>query len=580
MYGLTKKNRSEVLDKIEKQKDFLYSHYIELNGEKVQLASFFKNTFINADRYIAELQNRVWSLVHFANERNLVNVFITLTLPSEYHRKKTLRNGKLIRNPKFAHQDINVLDIITKKRPDSLYLHEFKVHKSVCLNYWNGKVITSCIVYRKFVKKLGGISNYDDLVNQFSTIEGFPDDFEKLFRRDIEIYDIETKKRTIFYQNLVFKQKSIGDVPRWTGKIINVSLDPLDYMPSIASKKLTDMWTKIRDDRAWKDLDKDDRVYFRVTEPHKDGTPHLHISAWVPKYAVDRLVRAIHRLYPAPLADISTSYIPYGYELYEKVYKRDGRWQSAYKPSLESESYIKVHIEDTVSYLMKYIYKTLDDLRDGKGITEITMWYIYHGICRFYTSRTLISLNVYRPLNGRFGLLELTQHYQDDTITVFLDPDTKQPKIIQYEDIIMWKKKEFELKQYDRDDRKPQDKPIKLRTIDVEIDGEEFYMYRSGSKLYPKQFNQDEINQESYITPVTRMKMVQLWNYYHSLDPDDLTLNLKHYGLVQNTMIERGLIDGEVIPLDRFDVSFDASDLFISYFSDDEIFNPYNFGGY
>ena len=489
-------------------------------------------------------------------------MFITLTLPSEYHRKKTLRNGKLIRNPKFAHQNVKIFDIFTKKRPESLLLHEFKVHKSTHLNYWIGKVTTSSIVYRKYIKKLGDICYYDDLTEKLKTLKGLPDDLEKLLRSNIEIYDIRTKQRTLFYQNLVMKQKSVASRPRWTGKLKEISLNPIDYMPSSASKKLTDMWTTIRKDRAWKDLDNDDRIYFRVTEPHKDGTPHLHISAWVPKYAVARLVQAIHRLYPAPLADVSTSYIPDNYKLYSKVYKRDGRWHDAYKPDPDSKSYIKVHIDNAVSYLMKYIYKTLDDLRDGKGITEITMWYIYHGICRFYTSRTLISLNVYRPLAGRFNysLLELTQQYKDNTVTVWLDPETSQPKIIQYEDVIMWQKKEFELKQYDRDDRKPQEKPIKLRTIDVEIDGEEFYMYRSGSKLYPKTSQiEDFTDQDDYIPPVTRMKMMQLWNYYHSLDPDDPTLNLKHFGLVQNTMIERGLLEGEIVSLDQYstDIFYD-----------------------
>ncbi len=565
MYGLTKKNRSEVLDKIEKQKDFLYSHYIELNGEKVQLASFFKNTFINADRYIAELQNRVWSLVHYAEDRDLVNVFITLTLPSEYHRKKTLRNGKQIRNPKFAYQNVKIFDIFTKKRPDILYMHEFKVHTSTRLNYWSGKTTTQSIIKRKYLKALTGALCFDDLYGLDSsdifliTNDPAKCSISDLLRSDVEIYDIHTRQRTLFYQNLVMKQKPVASLPRWTGKLREISLSPTDYMPSAASKKLTDMWTTIRKDRAWKDLDKDDRIYFRVTEPHKDGTPHLHISAWVPKYAVARLVQAIHRLYPAPLADVSTSYIPDGYKLYSKVYKRDGRWQDAYKPDPDSKSYIKVHIDNAVSYLMKYIYKTLDDLRDGKGITEITMWYIYHGICRFYTSRTLISLNVYRPLAGRFNftLLELTQQYKDSIVTVWLDPETNQPKIIQYEDAIMWQKKDFELKEYDKDDKKTQDKPIKLRTIDVEIDGEEFYMYRSGSKLYPKTSQiEDFSDQDEYIPPVTRMKIVQLWNYYHSLDPDDPTLNLKHFGLVQNTMIERGLIEGEIVPLDQYNTDF------------------------
>jgi hypothetical protein len=125
----------------------------------------------------------------------------------------------------------------------------------------------------------------------------------------------------------------------------------------------------------------------------------------------------------------------------------------------------------------------------------------------------------------------------------------------------MGQKKEFELKQYDRDDRKPKEKPIKLRTIDIEIDGEEFYMYRSESKLYPKSSDEEEtIENQEYVTPVTRMKMVQLWNYYHSLDPDDPTLNIKHFGLVQNTMIERGLIEGEIVPLDQYNTEFNVND--------------------
>ena len=484
MFGLTKKNKLDVLKKIDKQKDFLYSHYIEVQGEKIQLASFFKNTFLNADRYIAELQHRVWSLVEYAQNRELVNVFLTLTLPSEYHPKKTLRNGKVVNNPKFAHNDIFIFDIYTKQRPTSYDKKIFKYYK--------------------------------------------------------------TQKRTMY-----------------TGKVKTISLLKEDYTPSKGSKLLTEMFAKIRKDRSFQDLDKDERVYFRVTEPHKDGTPHLHISLWLPKQNVSRFVHAVHWFYPSPLADIASTYIPSGYKLYPNVYRKWDkntnrfRWYDGYKVHDDDTSYIKLQIEDSVAYLMKYIYKTLDDLRDDKGITEITMWYIMHGICRFYTSRTLISLNVYRPLGGRLSLLELTQHYQDDTVTVYLDPETKQPQIIQYDDFILWNKKEFELKQYGKDDKKYQ-ATAKIRTVDVEIDGEEFYMLRGGSKLYSHPI-QTDISDEEYITPVERMKMVQLYNYYHSLDVDDPTLNIKHYGHVQNTMIERGLIDGmEIQSLNSFNTNMEA----------------------
>jgi len=474
MFGLTKEDKTNVLKKIEKQKDFLYSHYIEVSGEKVQLASFFKNTFINADRYIAELQHRVWSLVEYAQNRDLVNVFLTLTLPSEYHPTRTLRNEKIVKNPKYAHQD---------------------------------KIL----------------------------------------------YDIETKERALTYNEMIFKYYKTLKQTKWTGKINEISLNPKDYTPAKGSKKLTEMFERIRKDRSWQDLDKDDRIYFRVTEPHKSGTPHLHISLWIPKESVARFVQSVHRFFPAPQADIASTYIPGQYQLFDKVYKRDGSWMQGYKLNEEDDHYIKLQIDNSISYLMKYIYKTLDDLRDGKGITEITMWYIHHGICRFYTSRTLISLNVYRPLGGRFNLLELTQHYQDDTITVYLDPETKQPKIIQYDDCIIWNKKDFELKQYDKHDKKDHKSQIKIRTIDVEIDGEEFYMFRGDNKLHQR----DEYIPD-FTTMLSRMDQRQIAYYCDSFDFDNPNLNITHFVQAKNMMILKGYSQDELSTLEDYQYAMEV----------------------
>jgi len=553
MYGLTSKDIDFVYKKIENQKDFLYGNYIENAGEKIPLASFFKNSFINPDRYIAELQHRVWSLVEYAQSKELKNVFLTLTLPSQYHKKKTLGNGKVIDNPKFAHRNIVIYDIETHELATSYKKFMFAEFTTSKLKYWNGRMTTvslfkknKMIIDPEYNKPL---RSYDDLVEHlgYSNVDDY-------LRKDIEIYDITTHERVLDYTSYSFKYKDVPLHVRRLPFTETISLLEEDYTPSAGSKVLTQMFAKIRKDRSFQDLDKDQRVYFRVTEPHKDGTPHLHISLWLPKQNVSRFVQAVHRFYPAPMADIATTYIPQGYELYEKVYKRNGSWHTGYKAHKDDKSFIKLQIEDSVSYLMKYIYKTLDDLRDAKGITEITMWYILHGICRFYTSRTLISLNVYRPLGGKLSLLELTQHYNDDTVTVCLDPETKQPKIIQYDDYILWNKKDFELKQYGKDDKK-QKITAKIRTVDVEIDGEEFYMMRGGTKLYPKSSDTD-ISQEEYITPVDRMKMVQLYNYYHSLDVDDPLLNLHHFGHTQNTMIERGLLNGEILPLNDFNTDF------------------------
>ncbi len=68
-------------------------------------------------------------------------------------------------------------------------------------------------------------------------------------------------------------------------------------------------------------------------------------------------------------------------------------------------------------------------------------------------------------------------------ITFSPDPETKQPKIIQYDDVVVWSKKDFELKQYDKDDKKHEG-TAKIRTIDIEIDGEEFYMLNLLKQIY------------------------------------------------------------------------------------------------
>ena len=84
-------------------------------------------------------------------------------------------------------------------------------------------------------------------------------------------------------------------------------------------------------------------------------------------------------------------------------------------------------------------------------------------------------------------------------------------------------------------------------------------MFKAGTKLHHVDtYNGEFESEDEYISPVTRMKALQLYNYYNSLDLDDPALNIKHYGHVQNTMIERGLLEGEVMPLDEFEYAMEA----------------------
>jgi hypothetical protein len=417
MYGLTIKSRKKAFQKISNTRLFLDNNFVEIGGSSFAYSQFFKNSYINADRYIAEINNRVNSLFTYAQSRNLQNVFLTLTLPSEYHRTKTLKNGRKITNKKYGGRKI----LFTCKHP-----------------------ITN--------KKI---------------------------------------------------------------KFLNPTENRKKYYPKGACKVLSQMYKKILDDRSWTDIHKNNRVYFRVTEPHKDGCPHLHISIFIPKENISRFVEAVKRKFPAPACEV------------------------------------EIEVRNPVAYLMKYILKTLDDLRaDNQKITDLTLWYILHGICRIYTSRTLISLDVYRVLGGRYSLNELTVMYRDREISVLLDPDTNKPMEIFNEYGPIWSRKTSQKININYDKRKPCSRTLELkkqeRPIKIKKGFQTYDYYAFDNELVPLP-----------IVPAN-MKNFELYEYYNSLDIEEVN-SLVHFGITQNECIKRGLIDDiEIQSLNDFNTNIGA----------------------
>ncbi len=153
-YGLSKSDLDNVEKKLKYQKNFLdYSFlYDRINNVHIPLSDIVISAYHSPQRYYSEIQNRINTLQKIAEQRGLKPLFMTLTLPSQYHVCKVSKIGKLLPNTKY-----------------------------------NGAT------------------------------------------------------------------------------------------PKDAVKFLTKMFAKLRQDRALKELSKEQRIYFRVNEPHKDGTPHTHI---------------------------------------------------------------------------------------------------------------------------------------------------------------------------------------------------------------------------------------------------------------------------------------------------------------
>ncbi|MCT7572297.1 replication endonuclease [Aliarcobacter butzleri] len=265
IYGLTQNDYEDVLEKIKKQNCFLEYNYIydKISSSHIPLKDLVISANHNPNRYHALIQNRINTLTNEAKENNLFPIFMTLTLPSEFHKMKIDKKTKtLIQNPKYNH-----------------------------------------------------------------------------------------------------------------------------VTPKEAVKHLTKMFSRLRHDRSLKELSKDERIYFRVNEPHKNGTPHTHILLFVPKSSIDRVVTAFKRLFDNKTNDIQTD------------------------------------IKNATSYIMKYINKTLPLSKKENLSTKekyLNAWYSKHRIVRFNCSKTLAPLSLYRLLHEKFNLKELTSLVKKKSLAIYV----------------------------------------------------------------------------------------------------------------------------------------------------------------
>lgn len=269
-YGLSKADLENISQKLKKQKSFLDFSYLydRINHTRIPLADLIISANHSPQRYYSEIQNRVNTLQKIAKQRGLKPLFMTLTLPSEYHICKVTKKNKLIPNPKY-----------------------------------NGTSAKEAV------------------------------------------------------------------------------------------KALTKMFARLRQDRALKELSKDNRIYFRVNEPHKDGTPHTHILMFVPSDRVEGVKKAFVRLF-------------------------DNRGND-----------IQDDIKNSTSYIMKYINKTLP-LSKKEKLSEkeryLNAWYSKNRVVRFNSSKTLAPLSIYRLLHNRYSMFALTRLINENHFKIYVTLDTKK----------------------------------------------------------------------------------------------------------------------------------------------------------
>lgn len=269
-------------------------------------------------------------------------------------------------------------------------------------------------------------------------------------------------------------------------------IDDEDHSVSAGASKLQALVRSIMNSLHFRSLSQNQRCYITTKEPHLDGTCHLNLLVFVPKDNLDKCVSAIKDRF------------------------------------LDAHSRVETDIKNATSYVMKYIFKTLDDLRQNPeldNLTDISYWYLKHKIRRFTMSQTFVSLEIYRKLNGSIDLISLTKNYNKGLVTVVVDPDTRKPLKIFDEFGELWQKTRIikdsnTIKRYDdaSDEIKSFGNSLKQRQI-LKLCDEFFKSYDK-----PK--------------PVSRMKDYELVNYYQSLGGD---VNIQHLAYVENLMLDRNL---------------------------------------
>ena len=268
-------------------------------------------------------------------------------------------------------------------------------------------------------------------------------------------------------------------------------IDDDKHSVSAGASRLQALVRKIIGSRCFRGIASDKRCYITTKEPHLDGTCHLNFLVFVPKEKFNDCVRVIKDNF------------------------------------LDTHSRVETDIKNATSYVMKYIFKTLDDLRQNPeldNLTDISYWYLKHKIRRFTMSQTFISLEIYRKLNGRVDLISLTKNYNKGLVTVLLDPETKKPLQIFDEFGDLWHK------------IKVSKDETTTRHQNVSSEIKDF-----GNTLKQRQILKicDELfKTEKRVKPVSKMRDYELVNYYQSLGCD---VNVQHLAYVENLMLDRNL---------------------------------------
>jgi len=199
--------------------------------------------------------------------------------------------------------------------------------------------------------------------------------------------------------------------------VILTARDGHNSMPDVI-RYFQQQLKQIRQLEAWRLIDKNQKAYFHIKEPHRSGTPHINIVFWLPQENVSAFLIALQKKYQSPQIYIYSSHIPASYTFTEKMKKNGKKYENN-----DIHGFIVKPNKSMIPYITKNIQKIAKNLQEyydrNKPLSDLTLWYLKHKIRIFGTSQTFAPLDAYKKVRNLYTYIQFTDLVQENTIQIW-----------------------------------------------------------------------------------------------------------------------------------------------------------------
>jgi hypothetical protein len=133
MYGITQEDIEYIDSKIQRQIDWLKNFNLDFGDKMINMLENSYSANLNPKKYFAEINNRVNSMFDYARDHGLKPVFVTLTVPSKYHRPDVSHNetAKILTKTWNKFTNLQIFQKMKKELNHGLvYFRVYEPHKS------------------------------------------------------------------------------------------------------------------------------------------------------------------------------------------------------------------------------------------------------------------------------------------------------------------------------------------------------------------------------------------------------------------------------------------------------------------